>query len=88
MVTKSSKSIEARAARLLEERKKLRSKTSAARRAIRSKTDTEITKTVRAFFAGAEKNPAGLCEKLAEIFATEKENLNQVSLAKSPRKNS
>ncbi|OHB53075.1 MAG: hypothetical protein A2Y12_16295 [Planctomycetes bacterium GWF2_42_9] len=88
MSIKSGKRLEARAARLLEERKVLRSKTSAARRAIRSKTDTEITKTVRAFFAGAEKNPAGLCEKLAEIFATEKENLNQISLSKTTRKNS
>lgn len=86
MVTKSSKSIEARAARLLEERKVLRSKTNAIRQAVRSKTDTKISKTVRAFFAVAEKDPAVLCSKLAEIFASENETLLQISLSKSPRK--
>jgi len=86
VVTKSSKSIEARAARLLEERKVLRSKTSAIRQAVRAKSNAEIVKTVRAFFANLDKDPAGLCEKLAEIFATEKENLNQISLSKTTRK--
>ncbi|OHB59760.1 MAG: hypothetical protein A2Y12_03505 [Planctomycetes bacterium GWF2_42_9] len=86
MSIKSGKRLEARAARLLEERKKLRSKTNAIRQAVRAKSNAEIVKTVRAFFAGSEKNSEILCEKLAEIFATEKENLNQISLSKTTRK--
>ncbi len=86
MSIKSGKNIEARAARLLDERKKLRSKTTAIRQAVRAKSNAEIVKTVRAFFAGGKKNPENLCEKLAEIFACEKDNLDQVSLSKATKK--
>lgn len=86
MSIKSSKNIEARAAKLLEERKILRSKCTAARQAVRAKSNIEIVKTVRTFFAVDENDPAVLCSKLAEIFACEKDSLAQVSLTKTPRK--
>ncbi len=85
MSIKSGKNIEVRAARLLKERKELRSKTTAIRQAVRAKSNAEIVKTVRAFFAGGEKDPAVLCEKLAEIFVVEKDNLDQVSLSKTSK---
>lgn len=86
MSIKSSKNIDARAAKLLKERKELRSKSNAIRQAIRAKSNAEIVKTVRAFFARVEKNPEGLCEKLEEIFVAEKENIDQISLRKMPKK--